>query len=233
MLGETSALLQCEEGCRSCHAAEGSQESERDSTSGDPTSLCACTWASSLREWASGRASEFQTQTSQLFSWASKEVQPYLELVWKCCIFYLDLALDVQAIVFFISSHEFEFGLVNLLGILLSNVYTFIDMRQAVETAGAQASEALTAGYLVPFNLHYLYLTGVTWASWRREAGGRYTVLAKRARKSCEGAKYITQNIIRPFIDPPIRTVHTCMHPSTSRASIHSSVHPSTQPLDF
>lgn len=170
MLGETSALLQCEEGCRSCHAAEGSQESERDSTSGDPTSLCACTWASSLRERASRRASEFQTQTSQLFSWASKEVQPYLELVWKCCIFYLDLALDVQAIVFFISCHEFQFGLVNLLGILLSNVYTFIDMRQAVETAGAQASEALTAGYLVPFNLHYLYLTGVTCASWRREA---------------------------------------------------------------
>ncbi|CAE7871395.1 unnamed protein product [Symbiodinium necroappetens] len=170
MLGETAALLQCEEGCRSCCAAEGSQESERDNTGGDPTSLCTWTWASSLGEWASRRASEFQTWTSELFSWASKEVQPYLELVWKCCIFYLDLALDVQAIVFFMSSHEFQFGLVNLLGILLSNVYTFIDMRLVVDTAGAEASEALTAGYLVPFNLHYLYLTGVTWASWRREA---------------------------------------------------------------
>ena len=189
-VGEGTALLRCEEGhCSGC-AAEASSEPQRDSTSWDPMGLGACTWASCPKQYASRKAYELHAWTCELCSWASREVQPYLDLVCKCLIFYLDLALDVQAIIFFMNCHEYQFALLNLLGILLSNVYTFVDMRVVVGTAGADAWEALTAGYLVPFNLHYAYLTGLTWASWQKASKQSRQHESDKQRASLVKAKH-------------------------------------------
>ena len=53
------------------------------------------------------------------------------ELLRICFLFYVDLALDVQAIVIFISSGKSDFALLNFLAIMASSAYAFTEMRSS------------------------------------------------------------------------------------------------------
>eukprot|EP00927_Polykrikos_kofoidii_P072351 TRINITY_DN6847_c0_g1_i9.p1 TRINITY_DN6847_c0_g1~~TRINITY_DN6847_c0_g1_i9.p1 ORF type:complete len:1428 (+),score=247.11 TRINITY_DN6847_c0_g1_i9:76-4284(+) len=94
------------------------------------------------------------------YLWASMRSRHVVE-IWMlvCLMFYVDFGLDIRMLFTFYEYGDYKFIAVSILGILLGTFFTLVEMVKVVDEDDPPWM-LLICGFLLPFGLHVLFLSG-------------------------------------------------------------------------